>query len=154
MNGQAITPWSAARESALRLQCTVAEATMITAAIMVCVGAAFLNSTVVLTAIIAGFMAWGFQSFTVQRLENIMHNRPGNSRGFAKPQTEWEPHPAGTYSFLCKCGVENTFTGKPLMPNSVDPNGGRYVVHCRCGIGHYKIAGPVSRARTANLSVQ
>lgn len=145
MNGPGVIPWSAEREHSLRIQSALSTGGMIGGVIVACAGVVMLSWWTMLGGVLAAIVAWIWEAGVSQALENVLHNRPGSARGFARPQTEWKSHQHSVSAFLCECGAANSFTGKPFMPNGVDATGGRYVVHCRCGIGHYKIAAPAEK---------
>jgi hypothetical protein len=67
--------------------------------------------------------------------------------------TEWFTHPIGTKDFICPgCGTTLNFKKMAeWIPNhdpdqaadgtfpDIDPGGGRWVILCACGVGHYKL---------------
>jgi len=69
--------------------------------------------------------------------------------------TEWFAHPADTKGFICPgCGTTLDFRKMAeWIPNhdpdqaadgtfpDIDPGGGRWVILCACGVGHYKLRG-------------
>lgn len=143
------TPWSAAREVRARNWGTVATGMIYAGAIVTVVGALMLVPVAVIVGGIWIFLSWVIKSALSAHLEKLLHNRPGSSTRYVRPQTEWVAHAGHVLDFVCKCGAGNTFIGKPKLENPLDPFGGRYVVNCRCGIGHYKIAGPNGRLNRA-----
>jgi len=92
----------------------------------------------------------------------MLANKPRSTRGL----TEWRQHPASEESFYCSCQTALPRPWKILwwadaqwIPNyrddlveqlllndearnskhEIDPGGGRYVILCPCGLGHFKL---------------
>lgn len=85
---------------------------------------------------------------------------PGSGMLANKPRststlTEWYQHPPGSLSLICPgCGTTLDFKKMgEWIPNhdpdqradgtfpDIDPGGGRWVILCACGVGHYKLRG-------------
>jgi len=81
--------------------------------------------------------------------------------------TKWIQHPANSVSFICvdldpdvvlRCGERHHWKDAQWIPNydrdvfepedhpgTVDPGGGRFVILCPCGLGHFKLKPETAR---------
>jgi Bacteriorhodopsin-like protein len=78
----------------------------------------------------------------------MLANKPRSTKGL----TRFIAWPRDSHSLLCECGRLQQWTNAHWIPNynlddgetltdsnEVDPGGGRWVILCPCGLGHYKL---------------
>jgi len=81
----------------------------------------------------------------------MLANKPRNTQRL----TTWIQHPANSIAFNCGCGIRHFWAewdgamwipnydpeqfGEAEYPSTVDPGGGRWVILCPCGMGHFKL---------------